>query len=146
MTSTSRFVILCGPSGVGKTAIRQALAPRLSAASLGPDDFDGDWSALYAELDLSDRAVVECVALPRALRRRWTARRAIVVKLAAPRPVLEQRLRERGEDAATIVTRLREDTDIGYGDHVIVNLTVDTTLAEPVELAKAIAEQIEVLG
>ncbi len=144
MTPTTRFVILCGPSGVGKTAIRQALAPRLSAASLGPDDFGGEWSALYAELDLSDRAVVECVALPRALRRRQTDRRALVVKLTAPRPVLEQRLRDRGEKPETIATRLSEDTDIGYGDHVIVNLTVDTTQAGAGELAKAIAEQVEV--
>lgn len=133
------FVVLCGPSGVGKSTLRQLLAEKTGAVSLGPDDFEGDWSAVYSALDRADRAIVECCRLPRALRDRAQKRGARIIELSAPEQVRMRRLIDRGETPTAVRSRLAEDTGgLGYEDEVMPNLTLDAT-EDPEALASTLA-------
>ena len=111
-----KTVVIAGASGVGKTAVRERLAPKLGAASFGPDDFKGDWPALLNALDYEGLAVVECCKVPAALRKRLVPGESLVVELTASPETRERRLAERGEMAEVIRRRLEENPAIYYGE------------------------------
>ena len=133
-----RFVILCGASGVGKTAVRKQLAPLVRMASLGPDDFGGNWNALYDKLDASDHAVVECCKIPGALLRKAEDRGVVIVQLTTTPEIRARRLATRGEPAQVVRQRMAEDPGIGYDAPIHTDLSLEAS-ADPAELARRIA-------
>lgn len=138
------FVVICGLSGVGKSTILEQVASRLDARPLARDDFDS-WPHLLEQLDQTRHAVVECVRLHRALRRRIRERSAIIVELTAPTWLLRERLTRRGEDAETVRSRLAEvDAPIAYDDDLTAHASFDTSDIEPDTLADQIAALIRV--
>jgi len=134
------IVVLVGPSGVGKSAVRTELAPRLGYTSLGPDDFMGRWETLFLRLDVVPHAVVECVSLHRGLRDRMKQRRTTVVELTAPLPVLAKRMESRGESAAVVDKRLGESND--YSADLVLGASDRT----PAEIAVLIEQHVNNLA
>jgi len=118
------------------------LAPKLDAASIGIDDFDGGWPRLLGCLDLSRRAVVECVRIHSALRRRMRERGATLVELTASPQVQSERLLARGEASEVVAERIGPRPP-GYDDDLRSDLTVDTGDRDPEQVAALIAEHLE---
>ena len=124
--ATGPFIILAGESGVGKTTIREQLARKLNAPTMGPDDYDGGWRELYDDLDYAEAAIVECVRLPYGLRRKMKEREAKVVELKAPAEVRERRLQGRGEPDDVIDQLMVPSGGLGYEDHIEPDLVLNT--------------------
>lgn len=134
-----RFIILVGPAGVGKTAIRAHLAPLLKVVSLGPDDFGGDWHALYQILDNVPSAVVECCIASGTLLRRGDDRGMFIVEVSLDEETRRRRLSSRGESEMRIEHFMAEPKRLGYERHVVPHLTVDAS-CDPGDNAVCIAE------
>lgn len=138
--ATAPFVVIVGQPGTGKTAIRDILAERIGALAMGPDDYQGDWNLVYDRLDTSPNAIVECCALPRALRRKAARRGAHIIHLTASPDARRQRLLDRGEPDGMVRRWLEEaDQPIGYEDHITPNQTIDTTTLSPQQATDKIA-------
>jgi broad-specificity NMP kinase len=142
-TRLPRLVIICGQAGVGKSAVRDQVASVLRCRSFGPDDFLGDWNPIYEGVDRAVRSVVECVALPRALRAR-IARfgGAFVVHLTAETETRRRRLLERGDNPAKVEEWLGNAVPIGYGDPVRVDLEIATDAHTAAEIAALILRRV----
>lgn len=136
------FLVIVGPSGVGKTAVRNEMVKITGADSLGPDDFVDRWDALFDRLDASKNAVVECVLIHSGLRRRIKERRARVVKLTAPTWVLRDRMDRRGEDDRTIQRRINQTFEAGYGHEIVPDLELEVSDMTPLEAAERIVAEM----
>jgi ribose 1,5-bisphosphokinase PhnN len=132
-------LILVGPSGVGKSTIRELVAARLDAESLGPDDFPAGWREVNRRLDRAEVAVVEACRIPDSVGRRVLDRGGLVVRLTAPRRVREQRLRDRGESETTIQRRLGESTAITYSVRLPVARTISLAESAPERVSAQVA-------
>lgn len=136
------FIVICGDPGVGKTAVRKNLAAALNIDGMGPDDL-GSWDNVYARLDQADGAIVECVRLPRTLRRKVLERQAVVIQLTATETTRRQRLKQRGESDTTVQAFLADDgAGIGYHHHVTVAFTLSTDNRDAEQIADDLARRI----
>lgn len=136
------FVILCGLSGTGKSTILEQLAQRLDARPLARDDYE-TWAHLLEHLDQTRHAVVECVRIHSALRRRVRERGATIIELTAPTWLLRERLTRRGEPGEVVRSRLAEaDAPIGYEDDLVADHRFETGEIDPDELADRIAAAV----
>lgn len=139
------FVILVGQAGVGKSAIRKHLAPLLDAVALGPDDFSSDWPALYARLDQSPHAVVECCIVPGRLAERAEQRGVFIVELTLSDSMRRDRLEQRGHAPEAIQTFMAQTRRLGYEHPVYADLTLDAG-ANPQQTALTIANAVHSRG
>lgn len=137
-SKTGTFIVLVGKSGTGKSSVRAELAPRLGYVSLGPDDFMGRWDTLIPRLDQVPHAVVECVRVNDRLLDRIRSRKATVVSLTAPQPLIEKRLSKRGEVRDTIEERLRQS----QGSNIRPDHVVPTENRTPLEVAEEVMERV----
>lgn len=140
------LLVLVGPSGVGKSAVREHLAPMLDAVSLGPDDFTDGWDSLYPRLDQAPRSVVECCRIPTALANRITDWRGLVVELTAPPSTRRERLIARGEPRGVAAQRIGERYVIGYRPETSADYTLTADKASPESLSTAIARKARTGG
>lgn len=140
------FTILRGPSGAGKTTIRQHISNHTGVTVLGPDDFPNRWEDLLERLDQTEHALVECVRIHSGLRRRAKERGAIVIDLTAPTWMLRDRLDRRGEDAQTIQRRIDQTFEPAYDSEIEADLELDTSHKPPEEIAAAAAGFMEARG
>ena len=133
------MLILVGKAGVGKTAVREELAERLSLRSLGPDDFPGRWRDVYAELN--DSCILECCQIPAAVRQRMNG--ATIVELVAPDSVRHQRLKQQGLSSLDIARRLVENRNgsLGYEERIEPTMIVETT-EPPAVVAERIVKRL----
>ena len=134
------LLVIVGQAGVGKSAVRQALADRMDVPSLGPDDFEGGWPDLYARLDKAHTAVVECCRIPGALEQRMANRGATVIKLTASAGVRRERMLGRGDTSSTVTERLAEVADIDYSGRLRPDLVLTTDKATAERTAEFIAD------
>ena len=146
------LIVIAGGQGVGKSEAVRILAPRLGVPRLSPDDYPDRWAGLYGvmfpALLRGSSIIVECVAMPRALRSVVTdpQTRAVVLELTATDEVRAERLRARGATEPAIESWLRP-LPIGYEDDVAVATTIDTTELEPADVADRIqAALLELAG
>jgi shikimate kinase len=134
-------IILVGPGGVGKTAVRDYLAAQFAYVSLGPDDFEDRWLSVVRALSLSKGGViVECNRIPRAILKRMG--NAKVVKLRAPLETLRRRMLERGDSFEEVKVRVNEARDERpslYAD-VKADLVVDTDSESAEEVGERIIQ------
>lgn len=133
------FTVLRGPSGVGKTTIRQHVTEHTNVTLLGPDDFPNRWQDLLPELDRTEHALVECVRLHSGLRRRIKERGATIIDLTAPTWVLRDRLDRRGKPDHLIQRLIDESLEDAYDREFKADVTLDTSTKPPEEVAAAVA-------
>ena len=144
--ATGPFVVLIGESGVGKTTIGHQVSRKLNAARVCRDDFDYGWRDVYPVLDYTENAVVECVKIPRGLRRRMTERSAVLVQLVVDNEVRRKRLeaREVDPDDADMLFRVRPGPN-SYDQHLEPDLVLDTS-GDSAEIATQICERVRRLS
>jgi len=94
------------------------------------------WETLLVRLDAVPHAVIECVRPHKGLRQRMKQRKATVVELTAPLPVLAKRMEKRGESAGTVDKRL------GEASHYDADLVLGVSDRTPAEIATMIERYV----